>query len=153
VKLTISESARLGSREARARLSPFLRSVASMIAPRDAGVAVNWIGERAMTRLNRAYKRRSGAAEILTFPCCGAPDPGGEAPLGEIYLCWNRLVRGAGLRDVSPRVYAARLVVHGLFHLRGYQHDDARSAERMEAAEARFLKRHLSEREVRRLFA
>ena len=153
MKLAIAGSARLGSRGARARISPFLRSVASRVAPRDACVAVNWIGERTMTRLNRVYKKRTGGAEILTFPCCGAPDPGGEAPLGEIYLCWARLVRGARLRGVSPRVYGARLVVHGLLHLRGYRHDDSRSAGRMEAAESRLLKRHLSEREVKRLFA
>jgi len=153
VKITIAGSARLGSRDARARLSPFLRSVASRVAPRDARVAVNWIGERTMARLNREYKKRTGAAEILTFPCCGAPDPEGDAPLGEIYLCWTRLVRGARLRGVSPRAYGARLVVHGLLHLRGHRHDDSRSAGRMEAAEARILKRHCSEREVKRLFA
>ena len=153
MKLTIAGNARLGSRDARARLSPFLRSVAARIAPRDARIAVNWIGERTMARLNRVYKKRIGGAEILTFPCCGAPDPEGDAPVGEIYLCWTRLVRGARLRGVSPRVYGARLVVHGIFHLRGYRHDDSRSAGRMEAAETRFLKRHCPEREVKRLFA
>lgn len=153
MKLTIGGSARLGSRRARERLTPLLRSIASRVAPRDAGVEVNWIGDRTMARLNRVYKKRTGAAEILTFPCGDAPDPEGEAPCGEIYLCWTRLVRGARLRGVSPRVYGARLLVHGLFHLRGYRHDDSRSAGRMEAAEARFLKRHLSEREVKRLFA
>lgn len=152
MKLTIAASARLGSPGARARLSPFLRSVASRMAPRSACVAVNWIGERTMARLNGEYKKRRGAAEILTFPCSGGPDPEGEAPLGEIYLCWTRLVRGARLRGVSPRSYAARLVVHGLLHLRGHRHDDSRSAGRMEAAEARLLERHLSEGEVKRLF-
>ena len=153
MKLTIAGSALLGGRDTRARMSPLLRSVASRVAPRDARVAVNWIGERTMARLNRVYKKRTGAAEILTFPCCGAPDPEGDAPLGEIYLCWTRLVRGARLRGVSPRVYGARLVVHGLLHLRGHRHDDSRSAGRMEAAEARILRRHCSEREVKRLFA
>jgi probable rRNA maturation factor len=153
VRLMIAGSARLGSCGARARVSPLLRVVASPVEPRGALVAVNWIGERAMARLNGAYKRRTGATEILTFPCGGALDPEGDAPLGEIYLCWTRLVRGARLRGVSPRAYAARLVVHGLLHLRGYRHDDSRSAGRMEAAEARLLERHLSEREVKRLFA
>jgi len=153
VKLTIAGSARLGSRGARARLSPFLRSVAARLAPRDARVEVNWIGERTMARLNHAYKKRTGAAEILTFPCGGAPDPEGESPLGEICLCWTRLVRGARLRGVPPRAYAARLVVHGILHLRGHRHDDSRSAGRMEAAEARILKRHCSGAEVKRLFA
>jgi probable rRNA maturation factor len=153
VMLTIAASARLGGRGAREGLSPFLRSVARGLAPRDARVEVNWVGEGTMARLNRTYKKRTGAAEILTFPCGGAPDPGGEAPFGEIYLCWTRLVLGARLRGVSPRSYGARLVVHGLLHLRGHRHGDSRSAGRMETAEARILKRHLSEREVKRLFA
>jgi probable rRNA maturation factor len=153
VKLMIAGSARLGSRAARARLSPLLRDVAAGVAPRNALVAVNWIGERAMARLNGLYKKRTGAAEILTFPYGGAPDPEGDAPLGEIYLCWTRLVRGARRRGVSPRAYGARLVVHGLMHLRGHRHDDARSEARMEAAEERIMKRHCSEREVERLFA
>jgi probable rRNA maturation factor len=153
VKLEIAGSARLGCRTARARLTPLFRAVAEPIAPRDALVGVNWIGERTMARLNRVYKKRAGAAEILTFPCAGAPAPEGNALLGEIYLCWSRLVRGARSRGVSPRAYGARLVVHGIMHLRGHRHDDPRSALRMEAAEARRLRRHCSAREVKRLFA
>jgi probable rRNA maturation factor len=153
MRLTIAAGARLGGCAARDGLAPFLRSVAFRIAPRDGLVAVNWIGERAMARLNGVYKKRTGAAEILTFPCGGAPDPEGDAPLGEIYLCWTRLVRGARLRGVPPRVYAARLVVHGILHLRGHRHDDSRSAARMEKAEARILKRHCAAGEVNRLFA
>ena len=153
MRLAIAGNARLGGLRERAKLSPLLRSVASPIAPRGARVAVTWIGERTMARLNREYKNRRGAAEILTFPRGDGPDPEGDVPLGEICLCWTRLRRGARLRGVSPRSYGARLVVHGCLHLRGYRHDDARSAGRMEALEARFLKRHLSGEEVRRLFA
>jgi probable rRNA maturation factor len=153
VKIEIAGSARLGGRAERATLSPLFRAVAAPIAPRNALVGVNWIGERAMARLNRVYKKRIGAAEILTFPCAGAPAPEGERLVGEIYLCWPRLVRGARLRGVSARVYGARLVVHGIMHLRGHRHDDPRSAARMEAAEARCLRRHCSAGEVKRLFA
>ena len=153
MRLEIAGNALLGARAERARLSPLFRAVAARLAPRDALVGVVWIGERTMARLNRVYKKRTGAAEILTFPCAGAPAPEGEALLGEICLCWPRLVRGARLRGVSPRAYGARLVVHGIMHLRGHRHDDPRSAGRMEAAEARCLKRHCSGREVKRLFA
>ena len=108
MRLEIAGNALLGARAERARLSPLFRAVAARLAPRDARVGVIWIGERTMARLNRVYKKRTGAAEILTFPCAGAPAPEGEALLGEICLCWPRLVRGARLRGVSPRAYGAR---------------------------------------------
>ncbi|MDD4857554.1 MAG: rRNA maturation RNase YbeY [Candidatus Krumholzibacteria bacterium] len=151
MKLVIAQGARLGNRAACARLSPLLRTIAAGVPPRGSSVEVNWIGERMMTRLNRSYKKRTGAAEILTFPCHG-PDPAREAPIGEIYLCRTRVLRGARRRRVSVRSYAARLLVHGLFHLRGHRHDDARSEARMEAAEERLLLALLPRGEVERLF-
>jgi len=153
MRLMIVRSARLRSGAACERLSPLLRQLADAFEPRHASVQVNWIGERTMAHLNRAYTRRTGAAEILSFSCAGGLDPGKEIPLGEIYLCWTRLLRAARRNGVPPRAYGARLLVHGLFHLRGLRHDDARSAARMEAAEARFLRAYLTEREVERLFA
>jgi probable rRNA maturation factor len=151
MKLIIAQGPRLANRAACARLSPFFRMLAAGFPPRGASVEVNWIGERMMARLNRSYKKRTGAAEILTFPCEG-PDPGKEALLGEIYLCWARVLRAARRRRVPVRAYGARLIVHGLFHLRGRRHDDALSAARMEAEEARFLRVWLTRGEVERLF-
>jgi probable rRNA maturation factor len=153
MRLVISQDRRLGARASCARLSPLFRALAAGMPPRGASVEVNWIGERMMARLGRSYKKRGHAAEILTFPCAGGPDPGRELPLGEIYLCRSAVSRGAWRRRVSIRSYGARLLVHGLFHLRGYRHGDARSAARMETAEARFLRAYLPEREVERLFA
>lgn len=153
MRLAIGSSRRLARRAERDRLAPFLRRVASRIPPAGATVEVSWIGARAMARLNRIYKHRRGPAEILTFPCSGGVDPGGEAPLGEICLSWDRLALGARRRGVSTRAYAARLLVHGLFHLRGYGHGDDASAARMEAAEGRALRNDLTARDIKRLFA
>ena len=152
MKVVITQSARLARGSARERLAPLFRSIASAVPPRSGIVEVIWIGERGMARLNRVYKRRGGASEILSFPCAGVLDPGKEMPLGEIYLCWSRLARGALRNRVSARSYAARLLVHGLLHLRGWRHGDAASAARMEAAERRFLRRHLPSRDLERLF-
>jgi len=152
MRLAIARSARLAREAACGRLSPFFRTLAAAVPPRRASVEVIWIGERAMARLNRTYKKHSGAAEILSFPCAGGPDPGREIPFGEIYLCWARLTRGAMRRRVPARSYAARLLVHGLFHLRGWRHDDALGVARMEAAETRFLRAYLPDRDVERLF-
>ena len=153
MRLVIARRGRPATRAACGRLSPFLRFLASRVPPAGSTVEVNWVGERTMSRLNRAYKRRKGVPEILTFPSLVGPDPGSELPLGEIYLSWERVSGGARRRGVSRRSYAARLLVHGIFHLRLFRHDDERQAARMERAEARFLRRALPEREVERLFA
>ncbi|MGD1049103.1 MAG: rRNA maturation RNase YbeY [Candidatus Krumholzibacteriaceae bacterium] len=153
MRLVIERTGRPATRAACARLSPILRALAARVPPGGSTVEVNWVGERTMSRLNRVYKRRRGIPEILTFPCAGGPDPASELPLGEIYLSWARVTRGARRRGVSKRSYAARLLVHGIFHLRLFRHDDERQAARMERAEARFLRGAIPKREVERLFA
>ena len=153
MRLVITCRGHRATRASCGRLSPLLRLIARDVPPAGSTVAVIWVGERTMSRLNRQYKRRTGVPEILTFPSGGGPDPGGELPLGEIYLSWARVSRGALRRGVSKRSYAARLLVHGIFHLRLFRHDDRRREARMERAEARLLRASLPKREVERLFA
>jgi len=154
VKAAITCSPRVRNREELSALAPLLRSLAGAAPPRGGLVAVNWIGARAMARLNGRFRGRARVAEILTFPPAeDFPDPSGESPRGEIYLCWAALREGARRRGVPARAYAARLFVHGLFHLRGYRHDTERRGEEMERAERRFLRGRLPSRVLDRLFA
>lgn len=154
MRVVTAWSRRIGNPEELIRLAPLFRALAAKEAPAGGFVAVNWVGARTMAAMNERFRGRAGAAEILTFPEAGGfPDPGGESPRGEIYLCWTKLRAGARRRGVSERAYAARLFVHGLFHLRGYRHDTLGRRERMESAERRFLRGRLSARALERLFA
>lgn len=153
MKAVVTSRGRLAGSAEFGRLSPLLRSLADRCPPRRAFVEINWIGERKMALLNKVYKRRAGASDILTFSYAGGPGEAGESAVGEIYLCWARIRRGAKRRGVSPQAYAARLLAHGLFHLRGYRHDTVAGETRMEAAERTFLRGSLSERVLKRLFA
>jgi len=135
------------------RFGSLLVRVGAEWRPEKAVVEVNLVGERRMARLNRTYKGRRGAAEILTFPYPGRPGPGAaERPVGEIYLCWPRLCRGAASAGVPRRSYLLRLFVHGAVHLRGYRHDTPAAGARMEALEKRLLAARLPARELERLF-
>ncbi|HVO77067.1 MAG TPA: rRNA maturation RNase YbeY [Candidatus Bathyarchaeia archaeon] len=153
MKLTVAHGWSPASRAGCARLTPFLRRLVERVPPRGGPIALNWVSDASMRRLNRAYKKRSGVPEILTFPCGGGPDPATELPVGEIYLSLAGVSRGARRRGVAKRSYAARLLVHGVFHLRGHRHDDGPGWARMERAEERFLRGFLPERDVERLFA
>ena len=137
------------------RFEALMRDVASGFAPAGAIVEVNLIGERRMAGLNRKYRDRRGATEILTFSYAG--EHGGwhgvESPIGEIYFCWRKLAIGAEERGVTKKAYLLRLLVHGLCHLKGYRHRDGDETGRMEKVERRYLAGHVSKRQIEVLFA
>jgi probable rRNA maturation factor len=115
-------------------------------------VGVTLIGGRRMAHLNRLYKGRRGAAEILTFAYGDESGSGGDGAAGDILLCWKKLAAAADGLGVSRRSYLLRLVAHGLAHLEGYTHGGDREAEKMEKRERRLLEGEVPERDMARLF-
>ena len=95
-------------------------------------LTVRIVGSREARLLNRRYRRRDYATNVLSFAY-------GES--GDIVLCHPVIAREARQQGKSVRAHYAHLVVHGALHLRGYEHDDNASARRMEAAEIRILRR------------
>ncbi len=117
----------------------------------DRRVDVTLVGERRMAGLNREYRGRRGAAEILTFVYDDDPSPRGEGPAGEILICWKRLAASAARLDVSRRAYLLRLVAHGLSHIEGFSHGNEGEAERMEKREGEILEGMVPERDLARM--
>ena len=60
---------------------------------------------------------------------------------GDVVLCHPVIAREAKRQGKSLRAHYAHLVVHGILHLRGYDHQRASDAARMERAEIRILRR------------
>jgi probable rRNA maturation factor len=118
----------------------------------DRQVEVTLIGERRMAVLNREYKGRRGAAEILTFVYDDDPSPAGEEPSGEILICWKRLASSAARLGVSRRAYLLRLVAHGLSHLEGFTHGDDMDAEEMEKREREILDGTVNRKDIEKMF-
>ncbi len=118
----------------------------------DRQVDIALVGERRMAGLNREYKGRRGAAEILTFVYDDDPTPRGEGPAAEILICWKRLAASAARLNVSRRAYLLRLVAHGLSHLEGFSHGDDGEAERMEKRERKILEGIVPEKDLARMY-
>jgi probable rRNA maturation factor len=95
-------------------------------------MTIRVVGTREGRALNRQYRRRDYATNVLSFSY-------GRA--GDIVLCHPVIAREARAQGKSVRRHYAHLVVHGVLHLRGHAHDDKASARRMEAREIHVLRR------------
>jgi probable rRNA maturation factor len=96
--------------------------------------------------LNREHRGQDKPTNVLSFPLIDRPlDQGGltpevpEAPLmlGDVILAWETVVREAGEQGKGAVDHATHLVVHGVLHLLGYDHqaeDAAGTMERLEIA-------------------
>jgi probable rRNA maturation factor len=94
-----------------------------------------------MRELNRTWRGKDSSTNVLSFP---AGEPVGEAhgepsPLGDIVLAAETVIEEAKLKGIPAADHAAHLVVHGMLHLLGFDHERDADAERMEALETKVL--------------
>ena len=108
---------------------------------RRAEVSILLADDRAVGALNRRYRGRGGATNVLAFP--GAAPFAGGAPrlLGDIVLARETVVAEARAGALALADHVSHLVVHGALHLLGYDHEEDNAAAEMQAAEARALRR------------
>lgn len=102
-------------------------------AASGAAVTLRIVGEREGRNLNRTFRRKKGATNVLSFPY--------GKNYGDVVLCHPVIRREARAQGKSVAAHYAHLVVHGVLHLRGYDHEKKRDAARMEAREVRILRR------------
>jgi len=125
-----------------------LRAWALAAARAGSEVTLRVVGAAESRRLNRTFRGRDYATNVLSFayePARAARSPRRRARLaavcGDIVLCHPVIRREARAQGKTLAAHYAHLVVHGMLHLRGMDHARARAAERMERAEIRILRR------------
>ncbi len=91
-------------------------------------------------RLNRQWRGKDKPTNVLSFPAGEPLAPGDEAvSLGDIVICAPVIRREAGEQGKTLRAHWAHMVVHGVLHLLGYDHESERDAVIMEALERELL--------------
>ena len=130
----------------------------------DAELSVLFVDEPAIAELNSRFLGKDGPTDVLAFPIDEepvesgrSPDSGGTGPgmpsepedvpvlLGDIVICPAVAFRNAPEHAGNYDDEVALLVVHGLLHLMGMDHQEDDEAEEMEAKERELLSRHYAE--------
>lgn len=108
--------------------------------PTSAGeVSVVLADDTAIRALNRDWRKKDAATNVLSFPMPATRAGGSVALLGDIVIAYETTAREAEAESKPFRDHLAHLAVHGFLHLVGYDHETDREADAMESLEAQIL--------------
>lgn len=95
--------------------------------------------DASVQELNRQWRGQDKPTNVLSFPADMASPPGEPRHLGDIALAYETLAREAEAEGKTLANHMAHLVVHGVLHLLGHDHESEGEAEEMERAEVEAL--------------
>lgn len=105
----------------------------------DSELTIRLVDEAEGRELNRTWRQKDYATNVLSFPA-DVPDEFLDIPLlGDLVICVPVVAREASEQGKLPMAHWAHLVIHGCLHLLGYDHIEDAEAEEMEDLERRLL--------------
>ncbi len=115
-----------------------LAALAAEDADPISAVAILLTDDAAMQRLNATFRGKDKPTNVLSFPAPTMPAGAGDAEslfLGDLALGYETCAAEALAEEKSLGDHLAHLVVHGVLHLMGYDHETEAEAEEMEGRE------------------
>lgn len=95
-----------------------------------------------MASFNRKYLGRSGATDVISFPVGAFPrGRNGAHPLGDIVICLRVVSAYAKKNGMERDEALTRVIIHGVLHLLGYDHDVEKRKRVMQKREAALLQK------------
>lgn len=134
----------LGSEETSVTLLPSEAELRDWVAAAlayagaEGELTVRIVGYEEGAALNYAYRGKQGATNVLSFPV-EVPSGVEIDLLGDVVICAPIVLREAAEQGKAASAHWCHLVVHGLLHLLGYDHEDDAEARFMEGQERRIL--------------
>jgi probable rRNA maturation factor len=106
-------------------------------------VSIRLTSDEEVHQLNLRYRGKDKSTNVLSFPMVqpdlletvGQNSDDGELLLGDIVLAHGVCAAEAAEKEVALEAHATHLIVHGLLHLLGYDHQRVDEAEHMESLE------------------
>ena len=117
-------------------LRPYCKTVeAAVVAVGGKGdLAIVLADDDFVQSLNKQYRGKDKPTNVLSFS-------NEDEPLGDVILAFDTVAREAEAQQKTFRDHATHLIVHGVLHLLGHDHEDEDEAMKMEAREAKILKK------------
>jgi probable rRNA maturation factor len=105
-----------------------------------AELSITLVDDETIARLNAQWRQVEGPTDVLAFPMDQAPEEGPPPRvLGDIVISVERALEQAAQEGHSLEREMEELLVHGLLHLVGYDHQEPREAERMARRQAELV--------------
>jgi probable rRNA maturation factor len=102
----------------------------------DTEATLRIVDEQEGRELNKTYRGKDYATNVLTFPLTETP-----YLMGDIIICAPVVATEAREQNKSEEAHYAHLTVHGILHLHGYNHEVEAEAHLMETLETQILKK------------
>lgn len=132
---------RADSRVRRTAIRKFAERVLDAVGESRSELGVELVGDRRMRRLNRQYRGRDSSTDVLAFSIREAPGPKSRL-MGDVVISIPAVYRQALDHRHSVDDEFAMLLIHGILHLCGYDHErGSEDAARMRRQERRLLGR------------
>ena len=116
------------------RWEKFTEKVVKVVPSDGAGVTVAFVSDRLMRELNVRWRGKRGTTDVLSFPAAQDEfERLGGLTLGDVVISVEQARRQAAEHDLSFETEVEQLILHGLLHLCGYDHEtDAGEMNRLE---------------------
>ncbi len=99
----------------------------------DVEIGIRIVDKLEITQLNLTYRKKDKPTNILSFPMHMPP------MLGDLVICAEVIEEEALAQKKSFDAHWAHMIIHGVLHLQGYDHETEHDAEQMEALEISLL--------------
>ncbi len=137
---TLQVATAAGGLPSRTSFMRWTAAALSGLRRRTISVTLRIVGTRESKALNYRFRRKPKPTNVLSFAFETLPGIRSDL-LGDVVICADIVRREARAQGKTERAHWAHMVVHGIMHLRGYDHQTDKEAAVMEAREVRVLRR------------
>lgn len=120
------------------QIQQWMSGLEEIEATASGDMTVRVVDELEMQALNQSYRDQNKTTNVLSFPA-DWPAEAGESYLGDIALCAQVINREAQEQAKPELAHWAHMLVHGVLHLLGFNHQNESDATKMEARERAIL--------------
>lgn len=106
------------------RWQAFTRKALKVLPKRSAGVTVAFVSDQRMRTLNKQWRHKNSTTDVLSFPAgVDEFETASEPTLGDVIISIQQATRQATDNGLTLDQEIAQLILHGLLHLCGYDHE------------------------------